>query len=250
MLRKFIELNRAMSLRFDKLLPSSVTLDGLDMLKERVRSSSELHADTVIHDYGGGKHPYAGWYLPKPKGSRMHGFDIDKSELDLAKPGLYDKIHVSDISVSQKPVSDKADISFCIATLEHVPDSQVALANVKQNMKTGSKLFLFIPNKNAAFSRLNILLPETFKKKLLSALYPDSGERLGFKANYDRCTPRQVEEMCQQLEFSGLEIIPSYNSFYFTFFTPLHMVWRLLQVPLKLFFGRNMCETFVVIAKN
>lgn len=249
MLDKIVTLNKKASNFFDGLLPGSATKDGLDMLIELVVADGALEGSKVIHDFGGGKHPFVGSYIDKPTDVRMFGFDIDIDQLNASAPGIYDKTIQTDLSQPMKKLRvPKADLSFCVATLEHVSNSEVALQNIYSQMNPGAKLYMFLPNRNSSFARLNMIIPEKLKIWLLRTFHPETGELQGFKAYYDRCTPAGVERMCRENGFTSVRTEESYNSFYFKFFAPLHIAWRLIQMLVKLIFGRAACETFVVIA--
>ena len=94
------------------------------------------------------------------------------------------------------------------------------------------------------FARLNLIVPERIKKKLLYTIYPQTRSRHGFRSYYDRCTPTGFRAMARRY---GLEIEDSrlyFISAYFSFFFPAYFMWR-LWILLYRFIGRERAaETF------
>ena len=121
---------------------------------------------------------------------------------------------------------EDADVVICQALLEHVADTPAAFAGLASILKKDGVALLFAPSKNALYARVNLLLPESLKRKLLRLLYPELADKSGFPGRYHRCTLSEFEEMAHG---QGLDVVQKrayYYSAYFSFFAPLHVLWR------------------------
>jgi 2-polyprenyl-6-hydroxyphenyl methylase/3-demethylubiquinone-9 3-methyltransferase len=110
---------------------------------------------------------------------------------------------------------------------------------------------IFVPSRNAVFARLNLLLPEPIKRFILFRIFPHkaSGHE-GFKAYYDRCTPRDFKAMAFRHGFKvDLERF-YFTSSYFSFFTPLYVLWRLWLLMFHRIAGDQAAETFVMVLRK
>ena len=244
--------NRRASRTFDKyFVPNSWKIDGLqDYVHEVVPPL--IQNDSRICDVGGGKRPFVGLEVPKQKGHHIIGIDIDKTELDAAPQGVYDKVIVSDIGatilppeVTKKAV--KADLIICEAVLEHVADNAQAVRNIAGLADDGGKIALFIPSRNALFAIVNRYLPEKLKRAILFTIFPETAHAQGFPAFYDHCTPREMRRL---FEANGVRVDTLkcyYFSTYFSFFLPAHMFWRLFQLISYVFLRENAAESFSIV---
>lgn len=248
-LRKFINFNIKLSDWFDSLfLPKKYCIDGL---KDYVTNvvPKYLKQNQNIIDVGGGKRPYIGTEQPRKNDMKITGIDISKKELSLAPKGMYDKVIAKDIGKAINTKDLKADIVICEAVLEHVQDTETAVKNISNMLVKNGIALIFIPCKNAPFARLNILLPQAFKKRLLFILHPNSRYAQGFPAYYNNCTPNKMINLFTKNNTKRVEVIKYNQSNYFTVFFPLHVLWRLLQL-IKGLLGLDNCESFTMIAKK
>lgn len=203
-----------------------------------------ITADSLVYDIGGGKCPHIFPALKTERRIRTTGIDIDATELAKAPAGGYDQILCADITRTK----GQGDGDFVIsrAVLEHVRDARAALLNMASFIKPGGRILVFAPCRNAWFARLNILLPEGLKRKMIDYFYTDSGlaNVMGFKAYYNRCTPKDIEAIAAE---AGLRIVEKrlyYMSNYFGFFTPLHILWRFYQMIVRSLGAEQLCEGF------
>ncbi len=94
------------------------------------------------------------------------------------------------------------------------------------------------------FARLNVMLPESLKRRLLFTIFPETSHAQGFPSYYNRCTPEEIRVLSEQ---HGLTVIDSkfyFISSYFSFFFPLYVLWRGWMVCNRLFWGDRAAETF------
>lgn len=248
MLRRFLDWNKWVSAKFDSLLPVRLRLDGNRTFKQDVLPNAVRYGDSV-YDLGGGSQP---WLSPSAKNdlsARVVGLDIDGAELAAAEPGAYDEVIVHDLCAFKGHAD--ADVVICQATLEHVPDTTGALKAIATILRPGGRAFIFAPCRNAAFARLNLILPERVKRRLLFSLFPEKAEgHDGFKAYYNQCTPSQITTLARQF---GLEVEQRrlfWTSSYFRIFFPAFVLWRLIQFISRLALGDDAAETFIFVLRK
>lgn len=208
-----------------------------------------LKENMTVIDVGGGKAPHI---TPKEKEAlnlKVIGLDIDENELQSAPAGIYDEIRVADIT---KYVGEAVDGDLIVsrALLEHVNNVPATLENMTRMIKPGARIAVFAPCRNAWFARINMIIPQKWKVKLINALYTEKVEEahyMGFKAYYDHCVPSKIEKIADSL---GLQIIEKrlyYMSNYFAFFTPLYIFWRSYQFIVIKMGVEDLCEGFSYI---
>jgi 2-polyprenyl-3-methyl-5-hydroxy-6-metoxy-1,4-benzoquinol methylase len=245
--RQLVASQVALSRAFDRLLPRSFRVDGSKDFKQRI-VPSHLRPGLVIYDIGGGGRPCVDMETKRRLGLTLIGLDIDEDEFTKALPGLYDHTIVADVTSYQQ--GEVADLVVCKSTLEHVSDTGAALAAMARLLRPGGTLLVFAPSRNALYARLNVLLPEHLKRRLLSAFLPGQADHLGFPAKYDHCTPRHF---CRSIAGQGLEIKelrPYYISSYFSILFPVYVVWRAWILAYRAVAREQAAETFALIARK
>jgi 2-polyprenyl-6-hydroxyphenyl methylase/3-demethylubiquinone-9 3-methyltransferase len=221
---KLVQLQVLLCAAFDRLLPPRFTLDGyrdfLNNFAWRYVRSGQL-----VYDVGGGKNPFFSAAKKVRLGVRVVGLDISPAELAAAPPAAYDEIVCADIS--QYHGKEEADVVVCAALLEHVKDSEAALVALRSLLKPGGIALLFVPSRNALYARLNLLIPQAAKQKMLFMFFPQTRPYQGFPAYYDRCTPGSLRRLAQVHGFEVVGFKPYYFSSYFSFFFPFYALWRM-----------------------
>lgn len=244
---RFTHSQQSLSRSFDRLLPVEYQVDGnRDFVEHWIEP--RLKSGARIYDIGGGKNPIVGTAEKRRFGLTVIGLDIDARELEASPDGVYDEKICADIT--QYRGRSDADLVICQALLEHVRDSQAAIRAIASILKPGGTALIFLPSRNAVFARLNLLLPEALKRKLLYAVFPSTERDQGFPAYYDRCTPRDFRRLAGD---SGLqvEVCQTYfRSGYFTFFFPLHLVWRIWMLVFRALAREQAAETFSLALKK
>jgi ubiquinone/menaquinone biosynthesis C-methylase UbiE len=237
----------ALSRAFDQLLPLSFRIDGSKDFKKRI-VPSYLHPGLVIYDIGGGARPCVDLETKRRLGLKVTGVDIEDEQLAKAPRGLYDRTIVTDITTYQE--QNAADLVVCKSTLEHVHDTEAALGTMARLLNPGGTLLVFVPSRNALYARLNVLLPQPVKMRLLQAFMPDRADHLGFPAMYNRCTPR---DFCRFAVGHGLqlkELRPYYISSYFSVVFPVYVLWRVWILAYRAVAREHAAESFVLIASK
>ena len=244
-LRYFVDVNVRASRWLDKRVPSYLRIDGnRDFRDEFVWKFLIPH--TKVYDIGGGKNPFLTYQDKIRLDCTVVGVDISREELSRAPYGTYDAVIVGDITsfVGQAD----ADVVICQAVLEHVANVNGALASMASLLKQDGVLLVFVPCRNALFAKLNLLLPESVKRRLLFTIYPSTQTDQGFPTYYDSCTPSEIVGIMDRLGLRVGEIRRYYMSSYFSFFFPLYVVWRIWTLIVASSRLSDRCETFSIAA--
>lgn len=239
-LRAFIETQTRMSAAFERRLPEQYRIDGnRDFVDSFV--GPYLFEGARVYDVGGGKNPL----IDRETKARLRldvvGLDIDAEELARAPEGLYDRSICADVTAYRG--EGDADLVICQALLEHVRDTDAAIAAISSMLKPGGVALLFVPSGNAVFARLNRLLPQRLKQALLYVIYPQTRRNQGFPAYYDRCTPHGLRSLAEVhgLQVQALRVY--FSSSYFTFLFPLHVAWRAWILLFRTLAGEQAAES-------
>lgn len=207
-----------------------------------------LRPGMAVCDIGGGKRPLIARDVKERMGLRVTGLDIDAEELARAPAGLYDETVCADITEYEG--NSQADLVICQAVLEHVANTEKALCSIASCLKKGGVALLFVPSRNAAYARLNMVLPDAWKKWIIRKVMPESAHMRGFRAYYDRCTPRQFRAMADRCGFEVEEVKCYFISSYFSHFFPLYVAWRCWMRLFYLCSGENAAETFTMVLRK
>jgi 2-polyprenyl-6-hydroxyphenyl methylase/3-demethylubiquinone-9 3-methyltransferase len=243
--RQLIASQVALSRAFDRLLPGSFRIDGSKDFKQRI-VPSYLRPGLVVYDIGGGARPCVDLETKRRLGLKVTGVDIEDEQLAKAPRGLYDRTIVTDITTYQE--RNAADLVVCKSTLEHVRNTETALATMARLLNPGGTLLVFVPSRNALYARLNVLLPQRVKMRLLSAFMPDRADHLGFPAMYDHCTPRDFCRFAASYGLQIKELRPYYISSYFSVVFPVYVLWRVWILAYRAVAREHAAESFVLIA--
>lgn len=241
MIRRVIDWNVRLSAAFDRLLPEEYTLDGNTHFQNEFAPRWIMPGLRVV-DVGGGKRPF---FLPEIKQRlRLHvtGVDLSEEELFNAPANAYDATVCADIATIVG--GNDSDVCICQAVLEHVRDVDRALVAIASCLKPGGIALVFVPSRNAVFARLNLVLPETVKRRALFSIFPQTKKRQGFPSYYNNCTPVQLRTAAA---FAGLEVEEArhyYCSKYFSFCAPFHILWRCWLIAFRWVAGESAAETF------
>ena len=247
MLKMFIKSQKWLSRQFDRLLSGKFRLDGQTDYQENI-VPAYLEKGMLIYDIGGGKRPYLNPGDKERLKAEVVGLDISAEELDKAPEGAYDQKVCADIAGYTG--NGNANLILCQSLLEHVCDIEAAFNAFHSILKPGGLALVFVPSRNALFARLNLFIPQALKRTLLHTLYPKSKEIQGFPAYYHKCTPRDLKHIAAANNFSVLEEFYYYNSVYFRFFFPFHLLWRLWILVYYLFSKEQSAETFTLVLKK
>lgn len=226
----------------DRVLPSRLREDGNHVFTSEI-APALLTPNALVYDLGGGARPLVSLAEKRRLGLVVVGLDLDAEELSKAPGHIYDERIEADLTLFRG--RGDADLVICQATLEHVRDGEGAFRGIASCVKPGGVVAIFSPSRNAVFARLNRILPEGIKRRLLFAIYPDKGKgHDGFPAFYDKCLPSEVESIAAR---NGLELVQRrlfWRSSYFYPFVPAFLVWRIWLGVTALFLGKDAAETY------
>jgi 2-polyprenyl-6-hydroxyphenyl methylase/3-demethylubiquinone-9 3-methyltransferase len=245
--RKLIASQTRLTRKFDKLLPSQHLIDGNADFIDNLVPQYTL-AGAVVYDVGGGKNPLIDAERKAQLDLKIIGLDIDAGELAAAPPRRYDHTICADI-VSYRGARD-ADLVICQALLEHVLDTGQALEAIASILKPGGRALLFVPSRNAVYARINLLLPQKAKERILFGIYPHMRRSQGFPAHYDRCTPAALEALALRKGLCAVERRFYFQSDYFRFCFPIHIFWRLWVLLFRILAGDQAAETFSLVLRK
>ena len=245
--RKAIDKQILWSNGLDRLLPHRFRIDGN---RDFIHSFAApfLTPGALVYDVGGGKQPMITVESKKELGIRVVGVDIDENELRLAPSGAYDSVVCCDITHYRG--RGDADVVLCQALLEHVADTASALRAIESILKPGGVALLFVPSANAVYARLNRFIPESLKRAILFCLFPAAAKAQGFRAYYDRCTPRGIRLMAGDLGLLTESLRLYYRSDYFAFVAPLYALWRAWTLAFYAIDREQAAETFSVALRK
>lgn len=195
-----------------------------------------------LADIGGGKRPFVDSEAKARLRATVTGIDISQQELAQAPAGAYDQVICADIASIEGDQS--ADVCVCCAVLEHVKNVEGAFKSMSTILKPGGVALIFVPSRHAVFAKLNLLLPEAFKKQILYAIYPQSRKGQGFKSYYNSCSPSEFRELANRFDLEVVDFRAYYKSSYFQFFLPLYVLWRIWMVGFRAACGTQAAETF------
>lgn len=236
---RFLYVNKRLSWYFDKLFARRLKTPWPC---EKFDPNRLISHGMKVADIGGGKKPFIKKEQVQFFGIEYFGLDIDEAELKAAPVGTYSDTLVIDLTELPGAYKPNFDLIYCLNTLEHIRDADAAITAIVQMLKPGGLCYLSVPCRKAVFARLNKVLPESMKRRILHFMFPKKkGD--GFPAFYDRATPA---EYCGIFERQGVEVLHfsvSYWSSYFSAFFPAYIIWRLFSV-FQLIFSDDYCESF------
>lgn len=247
MIRWFIAVNRQASRAFDRLLPRKFSVDGNREFIERL-VPSYLVTGANIADIGGGRHPYLTASAKSSLHARVTGVDISKDELLAAPAGAYDTLVVADIAKFQGAAEH--DVIICQAVLEHVENVELAFKSLASMTRSGGRILIFVPCRNAAFARINLLLPESIKRHMLYFIFPETRDKQGFRSFYSSCTPKEFRRLAAAVQLEVELEQHFWSSTYFGFFFPLHVLWRMYQLIVVPVLGGHVSESFFMVLRK
>ncbi len=240
LLRVLIRMQTSLAICFDRLLPAKLRIDGnRDFIDNLV--PQYLASGMTVYDVGGGKNPLIDPERKSARELRVVGLDIDARELAAAPRGAYDQTIAADICTFRGEA--EADLVICQALLEHVSNVESALRGIATILKPGARALIFVPSRNAVYARINLLLPEALKRKVLFVIFPDMRRGHGFPARYDRCTPAALQQIAAADGLIAEQRRVYFESWYFRFCFPLHVLWRTWVLLFRLVARDNAAET-------
>jgi SAM-dependent methyltransferase len=247
LVHRWIQRQIAWSEWFDSQIPAIFQLDGNRDFLDRV-APEQLRTGETVWDVGGGKNPTIPCDRKRKMALHITGLDIDAEELAAAPAGSYDAKISGDITRFRG--NGDADLIVCQALLEHLPEPDAAMAAITSILKPGGKALIFVPSRNAVFARLNLLLPQSLKRRLLFSIFPGMSRDHGFPAYYRGCTPNELRQLAERHGLICRQEFLYFRSDYFRFCFPLHVLWRLWIALFRFVAPRQAAETFTLVLES
>lgn len=247
LLRGCIKIQQHWSKKFDRLLPQDYLIDGNRFYCESFAPKFVKSGQRIV-DIGGGRQPLLRPEMKAKLNLWVTGLDWDARELMHAPRGAYDAVIQADIMQYQGEAS--ADLVICQSLLEHVRDVRFAFQAMASILKPGGIAVLFVPSRNALYARLNMLLPQIWKTRLLHFVFPHTVNTQGFPAYYNHCTPRAFIRIGREHGLELLELQCFFSSSYFSVLFPLHVAWRMWQMAFRTCRGVQAAETFCMALRK
>jgi len=221
---KFVELNRRACRVLDQLLPNffGVTrhydLDQHEIIFGYIQNPAYRN----ILEVGGVDRPI----LSKSRNYKYVGLDIDN------RPGCdacYDEFLVQSI---EDPVEYDTAFDLIISTtlLEHVPNNTDSFKSMFNALASGGIMVHYVPSKYHFYSICLRLVGPKLQKLLIKYLRPDAMNVSGYPAFFDKCSPKEMYQLCTSTGFNSVRIIPYFRATdYFAFFIPFYIIVALFE---------------------
>lgn len=244
MLNIFLALNRRLSARIAARLPQCKS--NIYAYYDRIAQILLDGIPRTVLDVGGGRETHIAQFCSR--GSTIIALDISPTELAQNRKATQ-KV-VADASKEFPLQPESVDLVTSYHALEHLPNVSAFCGHAFRVLRPGGAMLHVFPCRYAIFSILNRLLPFRVSRWLIAQLTGKS-KTYGFPAYYDQCSPAKIERALVQAGFRIEKMVLNYyQSFWFTFFTPLYTIcvlWELALMSLRL---RPLCGHIVVLARK
>ena len=181
-----------------------------------------LRPGMAILDVGSGRRPALA-PATRPAGCRYAGLDVSARELALAPAGSYETHVVADVATPVPQLRGGFDLVLSWQVLEHVADTERALANMRAYLRPGGSLVALLSGRFSAFGILNAALPARLGVVLMQRLLRRDPESV-FPAHYDRCHASALTRLLAS--WPRAEVRPIFQGgAYFNFALPLRSAY-------------------------
>jgi len=195
-----------------RTIPARYDVHPAEQFGKRV--SGALDAGIQILDVGSGRRPAIA-SEDRPPGVRYAGLDISAAELAAAPAGSYTDHVVADIAVSVPDLDAQFDLIVSWQVLEHVRDTERALANLRAYLRPRGRLLALLSCRLSINGLLNAAIPPRVGSWLMRRLLGRDPESV-FPAYYDRCTATELDHLLAA--WTMADVTPLYvGASYFNF---------------------------------
>jgi 2-polyprenyl-3-methyl-5-hydroxy-6-metoxy-1,4-benzoquinol methylase len=117
---------------------------------EYIKKEASIHK--VFMDAGAGRGPYSAIASPLFKHIYMYEYDKDELSSAITNTCAFKNISSGNIDLREIPLPDSSvDTAICCEVLEHIPDEERALIELKRVLKDNGKILLSMPNAFSLF---------------------------------------------------------------------------------------------------
>ncbi|MBD1390892.1 class I SAM-dependent methyltransferase [Neiella sp. HB171785] len=227
-------LNHGLCRRVLWRLPQQLTAPLFPHYEQQILEHAMRLDGGVILDVGAGYLLPDSLKLAAAGSTTIIGMDILPSS--LRKNRYLDAALVAD-ACEQWPLADNSvDLVISRSVMEHLPNNDVFAREMFRVLKPGGVCVHVLPGKNAPFSLLNRMLPNSWTQKLVNWAFPERRGELGFVAYYHRCAYPEIRNLFENSGFNLSQIrFRYYQSSYYVSVFPVFLlssiydwaVWKL-----------------------
>jgi SAM-dependent methyltransferase len=216
---------------------------------DRIATLMEDARPQVVVDVGGGRSCLFADRRPAGAGTRIVAIDVSGDELALNED--VDETIVADASGGLPFPAESVDLIVSRVTLEHLPDVGGFVRETARVLRPGGWCVHLFAGRNAPYALVNRALSPELASRLIHLLVPGSEGVLGFRAYYDRCSPRAVERLLRRQGFDKIGVQVGYEqAFYFDFFLPLYVLAVLYDAAVRRADLRELASLVLVSAQK
>ncbi len=189
-------------------LPARYHTRWQDPFEDSIRARME-DSMTVL-DVGSGRNPTV-TPTERPPNTTYVGLDLSSKELQMAAPGSYDELVVTDVRTRVPALVGRVDLAVSWQVFEHIEPLDAALDNLHAYLKAGGALISLFSGRWSAFGVVNRLIPDAVGSHLVERSMRRRGmNRPVFPAHYDSCTYSALTRMTTR--WSDVEIHPLFRA--------------------------------------
>ena len=248
MLRAFSALNNRLCASLHHRLPWRFKRDFFELYYELLGRLVVANTPQHVLDVGCGQAThYAGMLPYSPQ--LLIGVDVSIDEIAHNR----DLTHrvVSDAARTLPFADESIDLVSSRSVVEHLRDTDQFFSEVHRVLRPGGHTLHILPGRNAPFSLLNRLLPNSVTQRLLKFFYPEISGGWGFPAFYHNCSYPLLQKA---LKRSGFEVVELhcryYQATYYRAFFPAYVLFVMYDLLVWLVGAKRLASQLIVIARR
>lgn len=248
-MKRFFDINIALSNRIEKRLPGKFTKSLLHQHELLVTEEIRSRPNGIVLDIGGGRNS------PFARHSDSHNMHIIAADIDFeelaANQQVKDKL-VLDATGTLPFRTNSIDLIVTRSVLEHLPETETFALECERVLAPQGKCLHVMPCKFAPFALINQTLPNKVAQAILYRIYPQWTDSCGFKAYYRNCYIPRMPNLFKKnnLTLERVEV-RYYQSIYFKFLFPVYLLSVLYDLVLFGLDARPLaCQALIVARKS
>lgn len=183
--------------------------------------------------------------LQRSEKIRYDGLDIEYRQQCKS---IYDNFFVQSI---EKPVKFKYDLIVSTALLEHVQDNNASVTQMFEALKPDGYSIHYLPSKYHPYSLILRTVGPKWQVRLIKTLRPWAMNITGYKAFFNKCSPKEMKKLFMSKGFRNIEVVPFFRANdYFKFFFPCYVVVTIFENTCKRLKLEQLCSGFLIIAQK